>query len=662
MKRLLISGLSLAMLCGCAAWAETAAEWAGKNADTLAKVNDQTIAETLKQGQAGFDKLAAQIKTNYEIDPAAATTIAAITQYVMRHPEVCPEYANRLLAAAKAAKEPDMICFWLNQLRWCGGAELADQVKPFTTAQDKGVADFAKMVVQSLTRNIELRAPAPETRAAALSRELDALPPNALAPRLVKFVDDPDIGCVRVALARGVDCGPDSTPLWIDAFQTQPDPERKVMLADLLGNRGDPAAVPALTAALADNGNLPLVEAAADALFKLNRSALVAALPDWMKRATPEQYGILRAAAKRFTTAEAAAAMQLGFKGASETGQRVALEFFQERQVSALALGLAAIENKNPDVVIAGYRMLRETAGPGQAETLVKKMITTEGRITPEAQNAVAAAARRDQDGTYRKVVLGLLNSVPDAQRQTLLEVAARIGGDDLLKAVISAADSDNADTSVAAVRTLSAWDGDASVPELMKLAVAAKTPKAQTLALRGVSKKFNDKTADPTKFVEAWKAVKALKGNEENKKELSQFFSMQINVALKKKISANVPTEGNNIPENLVDGNVKTAWFGHASPAAATIDLGAVEKVNSCHVVFFHDGRAYTFNVELSEDGKTWKKVCGNEDNVQPATAEGLRYNFELTAARYARLNVIKNTANQAVHVYEFELFKPGE
>ena len=155
MKRLLISGLSLAMLCGCAAWAETAAEWAGKNADALAKINDQTIAETLKQGQAGFDKLAAQIKTGYEIDPAAATTIAAITQYVMRHPEVCPEYANRLLAAAKAAKEPDMICFWLNQLRWCGGAELAEQVKPFTAAQDKGVADFAKMSGLSVEKLLE---------------------------------------------------------------------------------------------------------------------------------------------------------------------------------------------------------------------------------------------------------------------------------------------------------------------------------------------------------------------------------------------------------------------------------------------------------------------------------------------------------------------------
>ena len=69
-------------------------------------------------------------------------------------------------------------------------------------------------------------------------------------------------------------------------------------------------------------------------------------------------------------------------------------------------------------------------------------------------------------------------------------------------------------------------------------------------------------------------------------------------------------------------------------------------------------DGRTYTFKLELSTDGKAWKEVAGNLNNAKPATAEGLRLNFEPTAARYARLTVVKNSANFAVHVQELKLF----
>jgi len=75
--------------------------------------------------------------------------------------------------------------------------------------------------------------------------------------------------------------------------------------------------------------------------------------------------------------------------------------------------------------------------------------------------------------------------------------------------------------------------------------------------------------------------------------------------------------------------------------------------------VTFYHqDGRAYTFTLEVSEDGKTWKRVAGNPDAVKPATAEGLSYSFAETPARYVRLNVLKNSANFAVHVLELKLF----
>jgi hypothetical protein len=76
-------------------------------------------------------------------------------------------------------------------------------------------------------------------------------------------------------------------------------------------------------------------------------------------------------------------------------------------------------------------------------------------------------------------------------------------------------------------------------------------------------------------------------------------------------------------------------------------------------HITFYHaDGRTYTFKLELSTDGKTWKEVAGNLNDAKPATAEGLRLSFAPTPARHARLTVIKNSANPAMHVQELKLF----
>ena len=122
--------------------------------------------------------------------------------------------------------------------------------------------------------------------------------------------------------------------------------------------------------------------------------------------------------------------------------------------------------------------------------------------------------------------------------------------------------------------------------------------------------------------------------------------------------MTANVPQEGGNAPANLTDGTLDKAWHGAKSPAQAQIDLGGTKTLHAAHVYFYHDGRTYTFTLELSEDGKTWKQVAGNTQDPKPATEEGFRLEFPATPARYARLTVIKNSANQAVHVLELKLF----
>ena len=108
------------------------------------------------------------------------------------------------------------------------------------------------------------------------------------------------------------------------------------------------------------------------------------------------------------------------------------------------------------------------------------------------------------------------------------------------------------------------------------------------------------------------------------------------------------------------MDGTLEKAWHAGKWPAQAQIDLGGVQTISAAHVTFYYqDRRTYSFTLELSSDGKTWKQVAGNAEAPKPATAEGLRLSFPETPARYARLNVLKNSANFAVHVCELKLFQ---
>ncbi len=642
----------------------SAAQWAVQQKDALSTITETSLADTLKQGAPALEKLLAEVKTGGVSDPVALTRIAALTQYVMRPAGTAARkgYTDALLTAAQRATEADVTCFFLDQLRWCGLPQQADAIKAFEKSAATGVAALASMTVQAVTDDRASKAaPVPPTRYATFNKELSALDAKALTPRLLQAFDDSDVAFVGVALAHARAAGGASeTKLWIGKLATVADPVRKIMLLDMLGERGDKAAGDTAAANLtdADDG---VAAAAQRALIRLDASAFAAQIPALLKGIPPARQTLARDGIRQLKTDLIKTALTKPYDTFSDTGKKVALEIIKERRmVEAVPLGLAALDSKDEEAVIAGYRLLREIADKNQAEVLVAKTLATTGRVTPEAQTTLAAAARRDTTGAYATALSKALVSASDAQKPVALETAARLGGDPLLKAVEAASASASADISVAAVRALAAWSDSASLPALLRLAVDAPDSKRQTLAVRGVSKMFNVMQVDKKALLPVWRTIRSQPGNEANKKIIDDLFKEETNVALGKAVTTNVPTEGNNVPANLVDGTLEKAWHAGKWPAQAQIDLGGVQTISAAHVTFYYqDRRTYSFTLELSSDGKTWKQVAGNAEAPKPATAEGLRLSFPETPARYARLNVLKNSANFAVHVCELKLFQ---
>lgn len=653
--------LSLFVITVATAQEETAAQWAEKQKDALATLSATSLAETLKQGSPAFAALFAEIKTGGTSDALASTRIAALTQYVMMpgRNAVRTLYAEALLAAAQRATEADVVCFFLNQLRWCGLPHQAAAIKAFETSTATGVADLAAMTVQAVTDDRSSKAaPVQDTRNAAFNKELAALKPKARTPRLLQAFDDPDAAFAGVALAWArTTGGKKDTALWTAKLPTVADPVRKIMLLDMLAARGDKTACDAVAASLMDADD-SVAATAQHALIMIDARAFADRLPALLKDLPPARLALVRDNIRQLTTGLIKKPLVTSFDTFSETGKRVALEVLKDRRVTdALEIGLASIAAKDEETVIAGYRLLREIAGKDQADVLVTRLLATSGRVTPEAQTTLSAAARRNA-ATYTAALAKALQTVPDTQQPIVLETAARLGGATLLKAVEAATASPNAETATAAVRALASWSDDASVPALLRLAATATNAKHQTLALRGLAKKLEADGADKTAAFAIWQEIQKSPVSDVRKKAIDDLFKKEVNVALGKTVTTDVPTEGDNVPANLTDGTLEKAWHGAQSPAHALIDLGAVQTLHAAQVTFYHDGRTYTFTLELSEDGKTWKQVASNTDAPKPATADGLRLEFAPTAARYARLTVLKNSANQAVHVLELKLF----
>ena len=119
--------------------------------------------------------------------------------------------------------------------------------------------------------------------------------------------------------------------------------------------------------------------------------------------------------------------------------------------------------------------------------------------------------------------------------------------------------------------------------------------------------------------------------------------------------------------PENAVDGltELDKAWWGKPFPQSLTIDLERTETIYGFHVIpYWEGGRYYKYTVETSRDGKKWTEVVDMRSNTEIASPNGHKHIFKVKypdgiKARYARINVLYNSANEGVHIVEFKIFR---
>ena len=137
-------------------------------------------------------------------------------------------------------------------------------------------------------------------------------------------------------------------------------------------------------------------------------------------------------------------------------------------------------------------------------------------------------------------------------------------------------------------------------------------------------------------------------------------------NVAMGKSVQASVAQQGNQAPELAVDGisNDKGSGFWASRwPCTLTVDLEQPTKIDCVQVFFYWDGtRYYQYSVAVSPGNEKWKTVVDCSKTTEKPTEKGFVHHFAAETARYVRLNIIKNSVNEAAHLVEFKVFAAGK
>jgi len=122
---------------------------------------------------------------------------------------------------------------------------------------------------------------------------------------------------------------------------------------------------------------------------------------------------------------------------------------------------------------------------------------------------------------------------------------------------------------------------------------------------------------------------------------------------------------KGAEVGENANDGWVGNSkiWGAWNPPQWWQVDLQGTYKLDRVRLFpYFHGERSFQYAIAVSTDEKNWTTVVDESKNDKPERGQGHLHRFEPTKARYVRVNMLKNSIQNAVQLEEVRVYEAAK
>jgi HEAT repeat protein len=264
--------------------------------------------------------------------------------------------------------------------------------------------------------------------------------------------------------------------------------DNQIVVIQALGERNDPAALPALFKATR-SGPTTVRVAAVKAAVEMQQPSVVPVLVELIgasdadvAKAAQEGLGALPGDA-------ADDAVMAMFRSDDTSRRTTALALIGRRRMTrSIPALLKAARGRDATISASAIRMVGELGDDDELAPLLDLLMDAErsGDLAAAEQAVAAVCTKAEKPQSHANTLVALLGQAQPEQQMALLRVLGAIGGTDALKAVRAAVDNDNSQVRAAAIRVLTNWKTPDAAPLLLALAQSTDSRNERTLFLRG--------------------------------------------------------------------------------------------------------------------------------------------------------------------------------
>lgn len=365
-----------------------------------------------------------------------------------------------------------------NQVAFCEGL--------FRCAQRLSVDGHSKQAIEIYDTVRKLSLPH-QARTAALRGSILARGKAGL-PLLAESMQSKDYAVFAAATRVSFEMPGEAVTQVLAAELPKNSGDRQILITQALGKRGDPTALPALSAA-AKNCEKSVRLAAIRAISELCNPSTVRLFQDLLADQDAEIAAAAKEALGALPGMEADSAVLFMLRSSDPARRDLGLELIGRRRMTSATPDLIKMaKDPQPAVRTAALRRLGELGTsrdlPGLLELLGEANTPQDMEGTEQALQVIAVGSPRT-DATMKQLSESF-NKAVAPQKCALVRVLAAVGGAASLDCVRAGVKDSSAEVRTASIRALGTWNSSEAAPDLLQLARTAADPAEKLLCLRG--------------------------------------------------------------------------------------------------------------------------------------------------------------------------------